>query len=312
MAKGIIEPYLEHLFNACLRLRYFPKAFRKAITIALPKTDKRTYATPSSWRPIALLSHLGKMLEKVVANRLKELALEHSLLPATQMAFVGRSTTTALQYILNPIYAGWSPMKNLVTSMLCLDMTGAYDHVSHERLLEVLSSKGIPDWMINFLWSFLSERTAKLVTPGHTSNEFPVPIGIPQGSALSPILFLFFAAPLLEIFDQDSGVRAMGFSDDSHLLATSQSYEENCAMLERAHEKVLNWAAANGIHFLPSKYKVIHFTRPYQRGVPVCLPDIAGLDKNNEDNPQPAPHVRVLGVILDRKLSWDAHIHEVS
>jgi hypothetical protein len=67
MTIGIVEPYIAHMFRACLLLSFTPETFKRADTIMIPKEGKENYGHPKSWRPVALLSHLGKMLEKLVA-----------------------------------------------------------------------------------------------------------------------------------------------------------------------------------------------------------------------------------------------------
>ena len=87
--------------------------------------------------------------------------------------------------------------------MLSLDISGAFDHVSHERLLWILRKKGLLEWMIKFIQAFLTGRTTKIVFDGYESEKIPTPIGIPQGSPLLPILFLFFISKLLETFNNN-------------------------------------------------------------------------------------------------------------
>jgi hypothetical protein len=96
-----VLPYLIHLFKACLKLDYHPLAFRHALTVMLPKAGKETYQRAKSWRPVALLSCVGKMLEKIVTNRFKELLMNHpDLVPLLQFGSPGKSTTNALEYII--------------------------------------------------------------------------------------------------------------------------------------------------------------------------------------------------------------------
>ena len=87
--------------------------------------------------------------------------------------------------------------------MLSLDISGAFDHVSHERLLWILRKKGLLEWMIKFIQAFLTGRTTKIVFKGYESEKILTPIGIPQGSPLLPILFLFFISELLETFNSN-------------------------------------------------------------------------------------------------------------
>ena len=79
---------LSTLLNRCWAAEYYPKQFRTARTIVLRKpdtSDKRDYSDPGAWRPIALLSTLGKVFESVIAQRLSNLAEQHNLLLDTQM-----------------------------------------------------------------------------------------------------------------------------------------------------------------------------------------------------------------------------------
>ena len=70
-----LSAYLIPLFQGCLKLGHFPRSFKELITIALKKGgDSRDYSKPNSWRPIALLSSLGKLLEAIIARRLTLLA----------------------------------------------------------------------------------------------------------------------------------------------------------------------------------------------------------------------------------------------
>ena len=84
--------------------------------------------------------------------------------------------------------------------MLSLDLAGAFDNVSHERLLWILERKGLPEWLIQVIASFLTGRQTQIVYTGYESKWIYTQTGIPQGSPLSPILFLFFISELLEEF----------------------------------------------------------------------------------------------------------------
>jgi hypothetical protein len=98
-----------------------------------------------AYRPIALLNTLEKVLEKIVAYRISALAEEHGLLPTTQMgARPGRSTVTALEMLTEQIKTVWANDPSLVASMLSLDISGAFDNVSHERLIHNILDAELP------------------------------------------------------------------------------------------------------------------------------------------------------------------------
>jgi hypothetical protein len=259
-----------------------------------------------------LLSFLGKLLEGIVATRLKTLAIDHDLLAQTQFGFSRKSSTSALRFLLNVVHTGWTPIKpqkRQQTSLLALDIAGAYDNVNQDQLLERLAEKKIPTWIIRFVHSFMSDRSTTLKLPGHESRPFWVTRGIPQGSTLSPILFLFFAAPIIEQFveelpDTVAFRYTFAYVDDTYLLVSSESHETNNKVLQEMHKRLIDWAEPNGVSFSPGKYAVMHFRRPRsRRGEPPGPPDIPGLDPSAN-----VTELRILGVMIRNDLDWTAHV----
>src|SRR5450432_3746631 len=93
------------LLDACWSTGYYPARFREARTIVLKKPGKELYREPKAWRPIALLSTIGKVIEIVTARRIQQLAEDHRLLPSEQMgARPGRSVETALELLVRQIH----------------------------------------------------------------------------------------------------------------------------------------------------------------------------------------------------------------
>src|SRR2546421_5338690 len=111
----------------------------------------------------------------------------------------GRSTLTALSLLTSTIHSVWRKDPGHIVSMLSLDLSGAFDKVSHERLLQRLQEKGSPAWLCQVIHSFLMGRQTQISFDGYKSNPIPIHTGIPQGSRLSPILFLIFASGLLDL-----------------------------------------------------------------------------------------------------------------
>lgn len=225
---------------------------------------KEDYSLAESYRRIALLNTLGKALETMIARRVSDLAETYNLLLSQQMgARRIRSTETALELLVESVHTVWDCNKKIVTSLLSLNVARAFDHVSHPRLLHNLRSKGIPEYMVKWTESFLRARSTSITIGRKTSDILPVDAGIPQGSLISPVPFLFFNAPLREEC-ANSGLRVQvgGFVDDVHLIAYGISTEAKCRMLERAHRICLKW---HGASFAPKKYELIHLTRSPKR-----------------------------------------------
>lgn len=250
---------------------------------------------------------MGKLIENIVSVHLTAFSNEHNLLPETQ--FGGKCTTKALQCLLNITFTAWLAGK--IVTIMALDMSGAYDNVNRQKLIEILRDKGVPPWIIHFVESFLSDGSTILHMPGLVTSKFPLGIGIPQGSPVSPILFLLFTTPLLaeaeKARDGKVNVHSFAFVDDMYLISESRSIRLNCNFLERVHNKILN------ILFGPHKYHVMHCKRPRSQVPRIpeddwkLLPNIEGLNREKE----PCQQLKLLGVIVDCALNWQAHISHI-
>lgn len=297
---------LADLFNACLSLGYHPKGFKESTTVVLRKPQKPRYDTPKSYRPIALLNTMGKLLEKLVANRLSKAAEDFNLLPEEQMgARPKRSTISAVELLTEQIHTIWGKNKKQVASLLSLDISGAFDNVSHERLIHNLRQKGIPRWISRYVGSFLKGRTTSIVLGTYRGDQIPTNTGIPQGSSLSPILFLFFVSTLLPML-QSHSTAAVGFVDDTNILTWSNTTEENCRKLEEQHRICEKWAKTHGVKFAPEKYQLMHFTRARKK-----RHNLEATINIQGHLTAPQSSLRVLGIYFDPKLNWGAHIKKI-
>ncbi len=302
---------LTRLFQACFDLGHHPRFFKEANTVILKKPNKPDYSEPKAYRPIALLDTLGKALETVISKRLSRLAESYSLLPQQQMgARKGRSVETALESLTDAVHTVWNcstANSKKVASLLSLDVAGAFDNVSHERLLHNLRERRVPEKIVKWTSSFLRDRATSVTLEGQTSEMRAVETGIPQGSPISPVLFLFFNAPLIERCARAAlPIQTGGFVDDIHLLAYSGSTEDNCRVLHKAHDICLEWAKTHGATFAPKKYELVHLTRSPKR-----FNMEASLDFN-EVKIDPSPSIRVLGLHVDTKLRWGPHIAQLT
>ena len=288
-----------------------PDQFKESITITLRKEGKKDYSVPGAYRPIALENTLAKVVEKVLANRLSHAAEEHALLTWTQMgARKERSTMSAIGLITSCVQTAWKAKPGCVVSMLSLDLAGAFDNVHPEKLTQILHQKGIPEWLVNMVACFTRARRTRVTYPGYESHWIQTDSGIPQGSPLSPILFLFFISGLLEKFlDPGSDVLGFGFVDDTNLLTWGDSAEDNCRRLNAAHSQCAAWASEHGAKFAPDKYQLIHFTRRRRHA---CEDLTSTIQINNHQVQVQDKAIRVLGVWLDPKLTWKEHITQAA
>jgi len=112
---------LVHIANACITLEYWPFHFKSTNTIVIPKPNKMLHNTPSSFQPIVLLNTTGKLLEKVISNRLQFHITTNSFLDLNQLGGIRqRSTTNAGIYLTHLIHAGW--LRQCHTSVIAFDI----------------------------------------------------------------------------------------------------------------------------------------------------------------------------------------------
>jgi ribonuclease HI/exonuclease III len=288
------------LFRASLEEGTLPRQWRHAKIIPLKKPNKENYTIAKAWRPISLLATLGKVLESVIAERISHAVETYGLLPTNHFgARKKRSAEQALLLLQEQIYTAWRGRK--IVSLISFDVKGAYNGVCKERLLQRMKARGIPENLLRWIEAFCSERTATIQVNGQSSDIQNLPqAGLPQGSPLSPILFLFFNADLVQRrIDSHGG--AIAFVDDFTAWVTGPTAQSNREGIEVIINDALDWERRSGATFEAEKTAIIHFTRKSYK---------------SESEPfiikgqvvQPKDHVKILGVVMDAKIKYKEHI----
>jgi ribonuclease HI len=293
------------LFNRCLALCHFPRPWRLAEVAMLPKANKKDKSSVRSWRPIALLSCLAKGLERTVARRISWTALTHGVLsPQHGGALPKRSAMDLVAAFTHDTEAALAQGKEV--TMVTMDVLGAFDALLKRRLLKRMTEQGWPLPLLRFIDTFLTNRMARVRLEKVTTPSYPVPCGTPQGSPLSPVLFLLYMAELLL---QDTKLR-FGYADDIALYRASHSLDQNVEQLADDIRGILDWGSANKVAFAPEKLEAIHITRRHDNAAPPIRVNnaltIDPITTAEKEGMQPA--LRWLGVYFDRKLTWRRHV----
>lgn len=305
LAMPAIEEQLCRIFNACFRLGFFPTIWRKAITIIIRKHGKDNYSDPNAYRPIALLSCLGKVLEKVITNRLTYWAETTKVIAAGHMG--GRRnhcTDDALLLLTTWVKERWRDGE--VVSALSLDVKSAYPSVHKRRLWFILHKHRCPGYLLHLVKGFLSNRSTNLRLQDYLSVTFNCDDGLPQGSPLSVILYIIYNSPLLQTSHPDPKKKelSLGFIDDIIHLVASKSLEENMIKLKTPASISLTWARTHGAIFDKKKAQLIHFSnKRQQHNLPNFIFGDAVL--------QPRQEIKWLGIWLDSKLLFNSHLNHV-
>ncbi|OQE71313.1 hypothetical protein PENNAL_c0107G01286, partial [Penicillium nalgiovense] len=295
----VILETLVQLFNACVYTGHNPSHFQRSITVVLRKQGKSDYQLAKSYRPVALLNTLGKFLEAVIARRISYAVETEGLLPRTHLGGRrGISTDHAIHIIIDRIKTSWGKGKPVV-SLLMLDVSGAYDNVSHDRLLHNLKKRRLGHF-VPWVRAFLNNRSTRIRMPEGTSDRIPTPTGIPQGSPISPILYLIYNADLIE--SCGNGATSNGWVDDVCFMAKGDSERETIKKLGAACRKADQWAEKHASVFDPKKYALVHFVNTKE-----IDPQYTPLSLRGHTVAATRTAERYLGYWLDPDLEFDHH-----
>ena len=224
-----IERHVCALIQVSLNRGHFPKLFKHSTTVVLRKPSKPDYTKANAYRPIALENTLGKVLESVIADVLSYLSETHELLPAQHYGGrPGRSVEDAMMILSESIHKAWKEKK--VYTAVFMDVAGAFNNVHHKRLTHNLRMRRVPAGIVHWVGSFLQGRSTQLQFNGTRSKPIPTPAGIPQGSPLSPLLYMYYNADLLDI--PEGPGTSLGFIDDVVYGAQGQTSTENARKLK--------------------------------------------------------------------------------
>jgi hypothetical protein len=277
---------------------YHPKCWRQATGAILAKPDKPDYSIPKAYRIISLLNCLGKVSERILAKRLSLMAEDGPLLHDSQMG--GRRKKSAVDTaMLLTNFVEKNKARKQKSSVVFLDVKGAFDHVAKGRLLQTMHSLSLPQSLIDWTQTFLEERSIRLAFDGQIEDFSEVETGVPQGSPISPILFLIY---IRDLFQNLKDVYPLSYIDDIALATSSTSWNKNVKVLQREVKKLTQTGQSQAIQFDLAKTELLHFAKSDKaRAATITLP--AG------EKIKPARKaVRWLGIWFDPFLDFKEHM----
>lgn len=294
---------LVFIFNECMRLGFWPSAFKDSLIIPVFKKGECTVA--SNYRPISLITNFSKIFEKLLKTRLVSFLQKNKLLSENQYGFKeNMSTQDAIVAVTNNI----SSALDKGTSCLCtfLDLSKAFDTVSHPLLLQSLENIGVRGICLKLLQSYISNRQQCVRVGSTYSDKLTIEYGVPQGTVLGPILFSIYINDLFAL--PTRGV-IIGFADDTAIIYKAETWEKLKQVVQNDLSYIKDWFDHKLLTVNLDKTNYLPFSCNTS-----TIPSFNSIDIEIQDtvyNILPAKNVKYLGVFIDCHLRWDIHINYI-
>lgn len=302
-----LSSVITHLANRSFQTGRFPSLLKSGLVTPLLKKPGLDTSDFKNFRPITNLSTISKILERLALARLKPHIVSSPNYCPLQSAYrTAYSTETALVKVVDDIIGCID--SGSVVAVVGLDISAAFDTVRHRTLLDRLESEfGICGMTLDWLSSYLSDRSFSVRVGTDSSGAVPVYAGVPQGSVLGPLLFTTYISPIGRLMEMH-GIQYHKYADDTQLYTSlTVPAELSLDRLESCTSELQHWYWANDLLLNPSKSEVALFgTR--QRLLHSTLPpnvSVAGSSVVVNDV------LKILGVTLDSTLTFDVHVNNV-
>ena len=301
-----LAPALVTAINKSLASGVFPNLLKIAKVIPLYK-NKGPNTLFENWRPISLLPALSKIYERVIYNQIYNYFTTNSLFANNQYGFRKCSSTeyAILEFqdkIKKILDARQTPFA------VYLDLSKAFDTIDHSTLLHKLRFYGFSDSALKLLESYLTDRYQFIQMEDICSDTIGMEVGVPQGSILGPLLFIIYVN---DIPNASQLLNAILFADDTSLFSSLTTFMvHNVANINQINgelDNIFNWLCANKLSLNVSKTKYMIFTN---KNDPVPHP--SEKLKINGKKLDLVQEFNFLGIMLDSKLTWEAHAKKVA
>ena len=299
----IYLPVICNIINRCFESGIFPDCLKHATVVPIFK--KGDFYDVSNFRPIAILPFFSKIIERCIFTRLVNYGNMCNLFSSNQFGFTkGRSTQDAIILITERIYECFDRGDGSFCLNVFVDFKKCFDTINHDILTHKLRLYGITDLPLALISNYLTNRMQSVRIGSTLSSPLPLTIGVPQGSILGPLLFLYFINDLPNISNYFVPVL---FADDLTLSFNCSSIPEANIICNRELNILFKWATSNklSINFGKNKtYYIVHTLRNLD-----CDELVIAMNGNLLENLDEA---LFLGVVIDKKLTYRSHIDYIA
>lgn len=301
--EGLILNYCT-LFNNMLNNSYFPRAWKLAKVVVLPKGNKDT-SNPNNLRAISLLPNISKIFEICVNTNIIKFCGKNNLTNDNQFGFKYKhSTIHGIHQLVSNI--NWNLNKSLCTGACLVDFEKAFDNIWIEGLIYKLLKYKFPIQLIILIHNMLNNKSFIVCNKKERSRKkFIIVNGLQQGTVNSPILFNIFIFELLQ-----SIRNIIGFADDIIVYHADDKIDKINENLQNYFNIIEKYAVDWQMKINVDKCETILFRPPVGK----CNYNIKrnwksfGVKSSNNVSIPNKQTVKYLGINLDKFLYFNDHI----
>jgi len=205
-------PRIIAIVKVTFRLGIHPRVWKEARGVVIPKPNKPDYGVAKAYRVITLLNCLGKVVEKVAANAIAEECERRQLLHDGQFGCrKRRSAIDAVGRLMKRVEEAWG--RGNTAAVLLMDVKGAFPHVAKGNLIRRMEEMGFEADLVRWVENFMEERKVIMSMDGREGDSMDVQTGVPQGSPVSPVLFVIYLSGLFgEVEEKEGDCESEGIS----------------------------------------------------------------------------------------------------
>ena len=296
-ASHIIYNSLSDIINSCILCGDLPDDFKMAKVTPIYK-NKGSQDDCGNYRPIYVICHVAKIMEKAIQVQLKEYLLKHNFISHVQSAYLqDHSTQSSLHNIVSDTFD--SINCNHVNMLCFLDLQKCFDTIDHNILLCKLDHYGIRGNNLEFFKNYLNGRKQRVKVNCQDSSLLDIVYGVPQGSILGPILFLLYINDLPTCLKK---CECNLFADDTVIYMSNNNDQLAMYDLQNDINNVCEWFTHNRLSVNIDKSCIMSISNKRHQNFNIAI---------NDNQLLSVSQMKYLGVNVCNNLSWDRHISSI-
>ena len=327
-ASEILAPPITFLTNLSINQSKFAKSWKKAKVIPIYKGKGTSRTSTKSYRPIAILPTVSKIVEKVIHSQILSYMERSCQLNQNLHGYRNNySTTTALLQLSNTILQATD--SNLISTLVTIDESAAFDCVNYTILMKKLQIYNFDESSRKWMQNYLVDRQQYVEIGVKKSETVEIQQGVPQGSILGPLLFTIYTNELPDVVRRQQcqdpahrnqkvlfgdNCRSCGsvpsYADDATYVVESKTREISQIKIEEATTKLKNFLNSQNLCVNMEKTCILETMVKQKRSRLKGEQPSLSIQKESGESTTilPKKHIRLLGINLEENLAWNSHL----